>query len=82
MKEFIGLVEENLKSFLKDKVNRLMLVTLIGFTALFIIMGYEFNQLDNIKRKIDHRYFNITNSLQDIHNVEIDTYKGRVIKHY
>lgn len=81
MKEFIGLVEENLKSFLKDKVNRLMLVTLIGFTALFIIMGYEFNQLDNIKRKIDHRYFNITNSLQDIHNVEIDTYKGRVIKH-
>lgn len=82
MKEFIGLVEENLKSFLKDKVNRLLLVTLIGFTALFIIMGYEFNQLDNIKRKIDHRYFNITNSLQDIHNVEIDTYKGRVLKHH
>lgn len=82
MKEFIGMVEEGLRSFFKDKINTLISINIVGFLILFVMFSYNFGQIDKVKRKIDHRYFNITNSLQDIHSVEIDTYKGRVVKQF
>lgn len=82
MKEFIGMVEQSLRSFFKDKVNTLITLNVTGFLIIVVMFSYNFSQLDRIKRKVDHRYFNITNSLQDIHSVEIDTYKGRVVRRF
>lgn len=36
--------------------------------------------VENVKKAVHFRYFNITNSLQDIHNVKIETHHGHVQK--
>ena len=36
------------------------------------------NISDDIKKKIDHRYFNITRTLEDCFEVNVDTYNGAV----
>ena len=42
----------------------------------------EFNQVNEnfvlLKKKVDHRYFNTTTSLEQIHHVKIDTYNGKL----
>ena len=80
MKELIGIVEQSLRSFFKDKMNAMLTINIIFFIVILIFLGSISLKIDKIKKKVDHRYFNITNSLQDIHGVEIDTYKGRVVK--
>jgi len=42
----------------------------------------EVNQVnenvESVKKKVDHRYFNTTTSLEQIHHVKIDTYNGKL----
>ena len=63
---------------LSKKINILTIITSLCFILVFIQQIYIFNNITTLKKKIDHRYFNITNSLEDIHNVEIETLNGRV----
>lgn len=63
---------------LSKKINILTIITSLCFILVFIQQICIFNNITTLKKKIDHRYFNITNSLEDIHNVEIETLNGRV----
>lgn len=65
-------------STLKAKSNILTIIFIVGLLIIFVLQIYTLNQIDLLKRKVDHRYFNITNSLEDIHHVEIETLHGRV----
>lgn len=67
-------------SVLTKKINILTIITILSFVIIFIQQIFIFNHISTLKKKIDHRYFNVTNSLQDIHNVEIETKQGRVVK--
>lgn len=74
----------DLKEFLSNEVNRVFVAVLI-FGAFMVWQQYHFSAeilqaIDSAEKKVDYRYFNLTNTLQDIHKVEIDTKHGRVIK--
>ena len=77
----------DVKGFLADKLNRLTVIVII--LGIFLIGSlYKINaEITNLKhliikceKKVDFRYFNLTRSLEQIHNVEIDTLNGRIIK--
>lgn len=38
-------------------------------------------EIENNRKKIHYRYFNLTKSLEDINNVEINTRDGSVLRH-
>lgn len=67
-------------SLIKNKMNLLFIIIIVCFAVLFMQQIFIIQSMDKIKRKVDHRYFNITNSMQDIYNVEIETLHGRVVK--
>lgn len=67
-------------SLIKNKINLLFIIIIVCFAVLFMQQIFIIQSMDKIKRKVDHRYFNITNSMQDIYNVEIETLHGRVVK--
>lgn len=76
------LLEKSIKKAVNDKVNLVLRDLRIGFALLFICIAVIFAlQIKTIK-KVHYRYFNITHSLEDIHNVKIDTHLGNVIKKY
>lgn len=37
-------------------------------------------EISEVKKKVHFRYFNLTNSLEDIHKVKINTQNGRIKK--
>lgn len=67
-------------SLIKNKMNLLFIIIMVCFAVLIMQQIFIIQSMDKIKRKVDHRYFNITNSMQDIYNVEIETLHGRVVK--
>lgn len=69
VKSFIKYIQK--RSYILQAVT---LILLIGFIARQEYINHK------ILNKIDHRYFNTTRSLQDIHGVEIETRQGRVIR--
>ena len=70
MEEFTKII----KNLFREKIN-LAILSLNIYAFVF-----ETNNFDRVRKKIDHRYFNTTRSLEQIHNVEIDTYKGELKK--
>ncbi|DAB01942.1 TPA: hypothetical protein CPT96_03290 [Candidatus Gastranaerophilales bacterium HUM_10] len=79
MKNFI-LFLNDVQNFMEDKTNK----TIILLLLLILMQGIGFYRLETkvvkCEKKTDFRYFNLTRSLEDIHNVKIDTYRGRVEK--
>lgn len=74
MEEFTKII----KNLFREKIN-IVIFLLIAILSLNIYeFAFNLENYTRIRKKIDHRYFNITRSLEDIHNVEIDTYKGEV----
>lgn len=74
----------DLKEFLSNEVNRVF-VAVLFFGVFMAWQQYHFSTeilqaVDSAEKKVDYRYFNLTNSIQDIHKVEIDTKHGRVVK--
>lgn len=79
------------KQFLSSGINRLMCIVLLSVILLFCtqiytinMFRYETNMIEaaievNHKR-INHRYFCLTQSLSDIHKVKIDTKTGELKK--
>ena len=64
--------------FLKDKSNLTILFVLLVFVSQLIMGYFIFTDSVAVKKKIDHRYFCITTSLEDIHDVHINTLDGSV----
>lgn len=82
---------EEVGSFFANGMNRLFVST-IGIGIILIGLNlYTIGEINNVKtdtleavkkaeKKVDFRYFNLTNSLQDIHKVKIETHHGRIEK--
>ena len=66
------------KSYALQLINTLIIVGLCFYChAEFIKIENKMSEYNtSTAKKIDHRYFNLTRSLEDIHNVRIDTLNG------
>ena len=58
-----------LSRLMEDKINIVILLLLVNL----IFTNYSYTR---IKKKIDHRYFNNVNTIQQIYDVKIDTLNG------
>ena len=77
-------MEEEIKSIKKlcrEKTNIILLLILGLYLMFFFYIVYDMRTNIKIRKKIDHRYFNITKSIEDVHNVDIDTKDGHVIRY-
>lgn len=77
----------DIKRFIKYIQKRSYLIECIILILLAGFIIYQVNtnkillsRIEKTEKKVDFRYFNTTRSLEDIHNVEIETRQGRVIK--
>ena len=77
----------DIKNFIKYVQKKSYVLQIISLIVLILICYRQeviytniLKNLSEIEKKVDYRYFNLTKSLEDIYNVEIDTYKGRVIR--
>ena len=72
----LNLLISDAKEFLSDNINRLgvlvVLLCLINVCGFYVIE----KELKECAKTVNFRYFNITRSLEDIHNVKIDTQDG------
>ncbi len=76
VKRFMDYIQK--RSYALQFINTIILI------AICFYFGYKNHiletKIDNleksISKKVDHRYFNMTRSLEDIHNVRIDTLNG------
>ena len=92
MKNF-NILFTDVKGFMANEVNRVfVLFTVVNiFLALFIHFDIQSlknnyisleNSIIKTQKKVDYRYFNLTRSLEDIHNIKIDTQSGEIKKSY
>ena len=72
----LNLLFSDAKEFLSDNINRLgilvVLLCVINVCGFYVIE----KELKECAKTVNFRYFNITRSLEDIHNVKIDTQDG------
>lgn len=66
------------KRFLKDRTNMSILLIICVFALQIFNTGLQCYNTNKLCKKIDHRYFNTTNSLENIHNVNINTRDGSI----
>lgn len=77
----------DMKVFLSDGVNMMTTTVLVlGFLICvgLCVLHHDIKKLDKkidkTKSTVNFRYFNMTRSLEDIFNVEIETKEGHVVK--
>ncbi len=58
-----------LKNLLREKIN-------IVIFLLILILAFNVYAFIKIKKKIDHRYFNLTTTIEEIFDVKINTLNG------
>lgn len=87
----LNLLASDVKHFLSNETNRVFVLLVIS-SILIICADYFETQtilktnaeilsaIEKTEKKVDFRYFNTTKSLEKIHNVEINTQNGRLIK--
>lgn len=76
VKKFVKYIQQ--RSFL---IECLLLILFIGFVVYQVQINLTIiNQIEQTEKKVDFRYFNTTRSLENLHNVEIDTKDGRIRK--
>lgn len=66
------------KRFLKNKANFTMILIICVFIMQIITMYSVYTYSMKIMKKIDHRYFNTTTTIEDVHNVNVNTLDGSV----
>ncbi len=72
----LHLLFSDTKEFLSDSVNRLGILVLL-LCAITICGFYAIEkELKECTKTVNFRYFNITRSLEEIHNVEFNTRDG------
>lgn len=71
MTNFLLKMHTELKNFFREKINIILFLLIVVFC--FNIWGFI-----KIKNKIDHRYFNTVNTLEQIYDVKINTHNGEL----
>ena len=92
MKSFHLLISDA-KDFMANEVNRLFIWVLIINIALVCWIHFEVTSLkkyqntqtqainteiENVRKRIDYRYFNMTRTLEETYGIKIDTHSGEV----
>lgn len=74
MEEFTKII----KNLFREKIN--IVIALLVTTLAVNIFEFKYNSDNYIKinKKVDFRYFNLNRSLEDIHNIEINTLNGEI----
>lgn len=73
---YLNLLISDAKEFLSDNINRLGVLVVL-FCVINVCGFYVLEkELKECTKTVNFRYFNITRSLEDIHNVKIDTQDG------
>lgn len=74
-------ISKAIKNLFREKIN--LVITLLILIFSFNIYEYvqSINNFVRIRKKIDHRYFNITKTIEDIYNIEINTLNGEIKKY-
>lgn len=72
---------KNIKGLYRDKSEHLAKLAYIVIFLLITLIILNLFIFIRLNKKIDYRYFNITNTLEEIYNVKINTYDGS-IKNY
>lgn len=82
MSNFILELSVGLKKMFREKINIVIFLVILalGFNiySYFDIKGLIADSTTLIKKKVDHRYFNTTTTLEQIHNVDVNTYNGEL----
>lgn len=74
MEEFTKII----KNLFREKIN-IVIALLVTILAVNIFeFKYNSDNYIKINKKVDFRYFNLNRSLEDIHNIEIDTLNGEI----
>ncbi len=69
--ELLYLVEKSIKNILREKIN-------IVIFLLIANLLFNFYSFTKTSKRINHRYFNTTTSLEEIHHVKINTLNGEL----
>ena len=92
MLEILANLEKRARNFFTNALNIVLIVCVVN--AVFSVLAYrqalvnkeEIHKIEEraelshvaIKKKIDHRYFNLTKSAEEIHRVRINTLNGEL----
>ena len=70
----------DVKKYSKDKIKRLEVLLIIMTLFAGVAAVKLFTMEERIIKRIEYRYYNLTRSLEDTHNVQIETKEGRAQK--
>lgn len=74
MEEFTKII----KNLFREKINFVILLLAAILSLNIYSFIFEAGNFEKIRKKVDHRYFNTTRSLEQIHNVKINTFDGEL----
>lgn len=69
------------KRYFKSRIGKLYILLYIILALNLSFTIFCVHHFAKIEKKIDHRYFNTTRTLEDIHGVNINTFDGKIIEH-
>ena len=69
---------KNIKNLFREKFNVIILLLLVLLCVDTARLFFQIKATNAILKKIDHRYFNITRSFEDIYGVKINTKNGEL----
>ena len=87
----ITLLFSDVKNFMANEVNRVFVLFMVITLSIGLFLHWEIQNLKRFivssdtkleeeitktRKRIDYRYFNTTRTLEDLHNVRIDTKNG------
>lgn len=69
------------KNLFREKINIViaLLVSILAINIYQIVL--ESHNYIKVRKRIDYRYFNSTKTLEELNNVEINTYNGEIKKY-
>ncbi len=66
----------SIKELLREKINIVIFIIVISILFNVFSLLYINSKINKICKKIDHRYFNLNNTIEQINDVRINTYNG------
>lgn len=71
MTNFILELSVGLKNLFREKINLVIFL-------LILILAFNVYAYTKIKKKIDHRYFNNTTTIEELFDVKVNTLNGEI----
>lgn len=75
MTNFILELTVGLKNLFREKINLVIFL-------LILLLAFNVYAFTKIKKKIDHRYFNTTTTMEEVFNVKVNTFNGELKRKY